>query len=588
MNLLENTDQTLKKDNYIKKNKFGIKFKVASIILLINLIITIFFSVVLYNKQKEEKINTIDKKLEAVVYNANYLLGDYHDRIIDSNSISDEEYLQIVKRWNSICKDLNLMYIWTMMDVNGELHVTSGSSVDKENTTGQYKFFGKPDNELGQESINTLNKKGKNVDIVKSQYGNIYIYSLPFKDSKGRSYTVNASMNMTDVNNELNNLLIMNLLISIGIILISIIVSYIFANKFTKPIIKIKDFANRLSLYDFSTPIIITRKDEFGQTENALNIAQKNVSNLVNLIMENSQDISASSEELSATVQELSSKAVIIDESVQNITFGIQESSAESEEISASIQEIDSNINILSSKAMEGSNNANQFKEIAEEVKTNSQSAILETEILYSEKQKNMKKAIEAGKVVDSIKFMADTIGSIAEQTNLLALNAAIEAARAGEQGKGFAVVAEEVRKLAEGSSQAVINIKDTIFKVQESFKLSIDNGKDILEFINTNVNEQFNAYGKTGDKYYNDSDFVSKMSDEIAAMSEELTATVGQVNEAVKNMTLSSQKSGEEAEIIKESMDETTKAIEQVSLTAQSQTELAQKLNEMVQKFKI
>ena len=237
---------------------------------------------------------------------------------------------------------------------------------------------------------------------------------------------------------------------------------------------------------------------------------------------------------------------------------------------------------------MEGSNNANQFKEIAEEVKTNSQSAILETEILYSEKQKNMKKAIEAGKVVDSIKFMADTIGSIAEQTNLLALNAAIEAARAGEQGKGFAVVAEEVRKLAEGSSQAVINIKDTIFKVQESFKLSIDNGKDILEFINTNVNEQFNAYGKTGDKYYNDSDFVSKMSDEIAAMSEELTATVGQVNEAVKNMALSSQKSGEEAEIIKESMDETTKAIEQVSLTAQSQTELAQKLNEMVQKFKI
>ena len=62
---------------------------------------------------------------------------------------------------------------------------------------------------------------------------------------------------------------------------------------------------------------------------------------------------------------------------------------------------------------------------------------------------------------------MADTIGSIAEQTNLLALNAAIEAARAGEQGKGFAVVAEEVRKLAEQSSQAVLSIQDTIVKVQ-------------------------------------------------------------------------------------------------------------------------
>ena len=86
-----------------------------------------------------------------------------------------------------------------------------------------------------------------------------------------------------------------------------------------------------------------------------------------------------------------------------------------------------------------------------------------------------MEKAIEDGKVVDSIKVMADTIASIAEQTNLLALNAAIEAARAGEQGKGFAVVAEEVRKLAEQSAEAVINIQDTISKSSKAFKSSID-----------------------------------------------------------------------------------------------------------------
>ncbi len=266
----------------------------------------------------------------------------------------------------------------------------------------------------------------------------------------------------------------------------------------------------------------------------------------------------------------------------------MQESSATTEEISASFQEVDSSINVLSSKAMEGSNNANEFKGRATEVKNNSEKAIAETKNLYDIKQKNMEKAIEDGKVVDSIKIMADTIGSIAQQTNLLALNAAIEAARAGEQGRGFAVVAEEVRKLAEQSSEAVINIQDTIGKVQNAFKSSIDTGSAILEFINTKVQEQLDAYGKTGNQYYNDSDFVSKMSEEVAAMSEEVAATVGQVSEAIRNMAEASQKSSEEAVTIKEGMYETTRAIEQVAVTAQSQAELAEKLNEVIKEFKI
>ncbi|WP_346929711.1 methyl-accepting chemotaxis protein [Clostridium sp.] len=370
--------------------------------------------------------------------------------------------------------------------------------------------------------------------------------------------------------------------------LIILFMGYILGKNIVTPLIKIKGLAERLSNYDFSVPIVITRKDEFGQTGLALNAAQENVSNLVKLIMENSQDMSVSSEELSAIVEEVSSKAEVIDEAVNNIAAGMQESSATTEEISASVQEVDSSINVLSLKAMGGSNNANEFKGRATEVKNNSEKAIAETRNLYDIKQKNMEKAIEDGKVVDSIKIMADTIGSIAQQTNLLALNAAIEAARAGEQGRGFAVVAEEVRKLAEQSSEAVINIQDTIGKVQNAFKSSIDTGSDILEFINTKVQEQLDTYGKTGNQYYNDSDFVSKMSEEIAAMSEELTATVGQVSEAIQNMAEASQKSSEEAVIIKDGMYETTRAIEQVAVTAQSQAELAEKLNEVIKEFKI
>ncbi|MDR3594419.1 methyl-accepting chemotaxis protein [Clostridium sp.] len=370
--------------------------------------------------------------------------------------------------------------------------------------------------------------------------------------------------------------------------LIGISIAYMLSRSIINSLNRTKELAERLSNYDFRTPIKVISNNEFGQTGTALNIAQENVKGLIKVIMENSQDISAASEELSATVEELSSKADIIEQSVINIVDGMQNASATTEEISASIEEVDSNVNVLSSKAIEGSNNADQSKEKSTEVKNNSQKAIEETRKISAEKQERMAKAIEDGKVVDSIKVMADTIGGIAKQTNLLALNASIEAARAGEQGKGFAVVAEEVRILAEQSAEAAINIQDTIVKVHNAFKSSIDTGSDILKFINTQVNEQFNDYSKIGNQYYSDSDFVSKMSYEIAAMSEEITATVGQVNEAVQEMALSSQKSSEEAEVIRESMNETTKAIEQVAITAQSQAELAQKLNEVIDKFKI
>lgn len=81
----------------------------------------------------------------------------------------------------------------------------------------------------------------------------------------------------------------------------------------------------------------------------------------------------------------------------------------------------------------------------------------------------------ELGVKTEGVEQVMQVIQDIADQTNLLALNAAIEAARAGEAGRGFAMAADEVRKLAEKTMQATVEVGKTIDEIRSSSRTSIE-----------------------------------------------------------------------------------------------------------------
>ncbi|MFD3156982.1 methyl-accepting chemotaxis protein [Haloimpatiens sp. FM7330] len=384
---------------------------------------------------------------------------------------------------------------------------------------------------------------------------------------------------------------VLAIVLIIGQLIIGVIIGLILETNIAKPIENVIKSLNLISKGDFTKVIsnkFLKRNDEVGQLAKSVNLMQKDLINLIKEMLNDSNNLNSSSEKLSEVVKDMNLKLKYVSESTNVITGGVQETSASAEEITASVEEVDSSVSELSMKALDASNNSNEFKERAVKVQNDSKNAIKEIENLYEEKRQNILKAIENIKVVDNINVMADTIADIAEQTNLLALNASIEAARAGEQGKGFAVVANGVKDLAQQSSEAVSDIKNTITKVQDAFENLSDNSREILKFINEHINPQIDSFAKMGTEYYNDADYVSKMSEELAAMTEEINATINQVSEAVQVMADVAQKSSENTDEINSSVNDVFSEMKQVDGSAQNQNELAQRLNEMVNRFKV
>lgn len=394
-----------------------------------------------------------------------------------------------------------------------------------------------------------------------------------------------ANLNNESLYNKSNKITVILLLISFTV---AIICSTRMIKIISSSLNKIKKILFRMSNYDLSENIEVVKNDEFGEIFLALNNAQENMKNLINIIIKSIEEISTTSEELSYTMEEMSSKFLEISEASDGISTAVMETNERIEKLSNIIEEVNSNANILADKANKCSDNSKDIMNRAIQIKNNTSNIINNTLDVYENVENDIIISVEKGKVINEIGVMAKAIEKISEQTNLLALNATIEATRAGENGRGFAVVAEEVRTLAEASKYSVKDIKEIVTQIKDSFKSMNKSSDKLLKFMNEDIMKEFNLFIEIGKDYEKDSSNVNLMSNEISSMSDELLISVNQVNDVVNKVNNMSQRSSENVLSVKENINDLNIVIANISKSAQIQAEFSQSLKESISKFKL
>jgi len=376
-------------------------------------------------------------------------------------------------------------------------------------------------------------------------------------------------------------LIIFSLIVAIGL-------GLILSDYITKSLEKGVSFAKALAKGDLTKKVNIKSKDEFGILGDALNIASGNTLMLVVKLDNIIQQLSVSSKDLAVVSEDISDKVMGINAAISQMTAGVQDSSASTLEVSESGGKIQNVIIKIEHKSEEADLQSKEIEKRANIINIKAEEAIQIARKIYVEKEGKIIKAIKDGEVVEEIKKMADVIAQIADQTNLLSLNATIEAARAGEQGKGFAVVADEVRKLAEKSTQMAKNIEQVITKVQIAFKNLSDESNDILVFIHESVSKTYEDYLETGSQYKNDAGAISQLSNTIAEKTKVISPSIKQVNVAIDSIASTLEEISAGSEEISSNVAEVANAMSGISKSSQSQTELIQDLNGLIEKFNI
>jgi methyl-accepting chemotaxis protein WspA len=309
---------------------------------------------------------------------------------------------------------------------------------------------------------------------------------------------------------------------------------------------------------DLTARLAVDGKDEMGQLAAGINAVIAKIHGIVGKVRESSLQLLSVASEIAATARNQEQTVSNLTSSTTQVAASVREISATSKDLAGTMNEVSASAGHAAEVATTGRENTTRM---AAEMKQLVESTASVSARLGSIREK-----------ADSINAVVTTITKVADQTNLLSINAAIEAEKAGDYGRGFLVVAREIRRLADQTAVATLDIETMVKHMQEAVSAGVMQMDKFADEVRTGVGQVTR---------------LSQMTWEIITEVQGLSGRFQLVNEGMRNQSVGAQQINDAMTQITDAARRTAQSIQEFERATAHLRGSVENLNGEIAQFK-